>query len=107
MPIYEYNCPSCRKRFRKLVGMTANPTPLQCPNCESVEVNRLISRFSRVRSEDDTLDALGEEMEAASEGDDPKALRRLMKDMGREMGEDLDDEFDEMMEEDSAELSPD
>jgi putative FmdB family regulatory protein len=102
MPIYEFVCSQCRRKFRKLVGVVAQPTLLQCPRCRSTDLNRQISRFARVRSEDETFDSLAEEMEAAGEGDDPKAMRRLMRDMGSEMGEDLGDEFEQMMEEESG-----
>ena len=101
MPVYEYVCPQCRKKFRKLIGMIASTSLIACPNCNNPDVTRLISRFAKVRSEDDTLDSLSEEMELAGE-DDPKAMRRLMKDVGAAMGEDLDDEFEQMMEEDSS-----
>ena len=99
MPIYEYTCQNCKRKFKKLVGMVAVTTPLQCPRCQSPDVNRLISRFARVRTEDAALDALGDEMEAMGENDDPKAMRRMMREMGREMGEDLEQDFDAMLDE--------
>lgn len=102
MPIYEYACENCRRKFRKLVGVIATTTPLHCPHCQSESVRRLISRFARVRSEDETLDSMADEMEALGDGDDPKAIRRLMREMGSEMGEDLGDEFEQMMEEEAT-----
>jgi len=102
MPIYEFVCAHCKRKFRKLVGVVANSTPPQCPHCQSTRLNLQISRFSRVRGEDESLDSLAEEMESLGESDDPGAMRRLMREMGREMGEDLDDEFDQMMEEEAA-----
>ncbi|MCS6774947.1 MAG: zinc ribbon domain-containing protein [Chloroherpetonaceae bacterium] len=102
MPIYEYTCGACQRRFQKLVGVVASSTPLQCPHCASTEVHRRISRFARVRSEDDALDALAEDLEAAGDTDDPRAMRRLMREIGKEMGEDLDDEFEQMLEEEAG-----
>ena len=102
MPIYEFICAECKRKFRKLVGVVAQPTPLQCPKCKSTDLNRQISRFSRVRNEDDTLESLADEMDSMGESDDPKALRKMMKEVSGAMGEDLDDEFDQMMEEDSS-----
>ncbi len=101
MPIYEFVCTQCKRKFRKLVGVVAEPSPLQCPRCQSTDLNRQISRFARVRNEDDTLDSLADEMEAMGDTDDPKALRRMVRAMGQEMGEDLDAEFEEMMEEEA------
>jgi putative FmdB family regulatory protein len=103
MPIYEFVCAQCKRRVRKLVGVIAQPSPLQCPHCQSTDLNRRISRFARVRSEDDTLDSLADELEAAGDTDDPKVMRRLMREIGKEMGEDLDDEFEQMMEDEGNE----
>ncbi len=101
MPIYEFICSQCKRKFRKLIGVVANAAPLQCPRCQSTQLNRQISRFARVRNEDEALDSLADEMESMGDTDDPKAMRRLMREMGKEMGEDLDDDFEQMMEEDS------
>ena len=102
MPIYEFVCSQCSRKFRKLVGVVSQASALQCPRCQSTELNRQISRFARVRSEDDALDSLADRMESAGDTDDPKALRSLMREVGKEMGEDLDDEFEQMMEEEEG-----
>jgi putative FmdB family regulatory protein len=102
MPIYEFVCAQCNRKFRKLVGVVAQPSPLACPKCQSTLLNRQISRFSRVRNEDDTLDALADEMESVGDTDDPKTLRRMMKEVSGAMGEDLDDDFEQMMEEEAS-----
>jgi putative FmdB family regulatory protein len=102
MPIYEFVCGQCKRKFRKLVGVIAQAGPLACPRCQSTELNRQMSRFARVRNEDDTLDALADEMESVGDTDDPKTLRRMMKEVSGAMGEDLDDEFEQMMEEESG-----
>lgn len=110
MPIYEYFCLQCRRRFRKLVGMVAGQTAVACPRCGGSEVSRLISRFSRLRGEDETLDAMAEELEGLDEND-PKAVRRMMRTLSREMGEDVDEEELEQAlleaESDEAEEAPD
>ena len=98
MPIYEYICGQCQRKFRKLVGVVAQPTPLECPRCQSTRLNRQISRFARVRNEDDALDSLADEMETVGDTEDPRALRRLMKQMGSELGEDMEEDFEQMME---------
>jgi hypothetical protein len=59
-----------------------------------------MSRFARVRSEDDRLDSLAD---PSSLGDldenDPKSVARWAKKMGKELGEDVGEDFDQMMEE--------
>lgn len=82
--------------------MTSQSRPLECPQCQSAAVKKQISRFARVRSDDETIDALGEEMESLGDTEDPAAMRRMVKQMGREMGEDFEEDFDAMMEEEDA-----
>ncbi len=99
MPIYEYTCNACARKFSALVGVVAGATPPSCPRCGATDLKKLVSRFARVRSEDDAMDSLAEAADSA-DIDDPKAMRRFMKEMSREMGEDMDGEdFEEMMEE--------
>jgi putative FmdB family regulatory protein len=102
MPIYEFVCAGCGARFRKLVGVVSNPSALQCPRCQSEELNRQISRFARVRAEEDALDSMADEMEAMGNSEDPAAIRRMMRTMGSELGEDMESGFEEMMEEDAG-----
>jgi len=44
MPIYEYKCKKCENIFSKLVFN--QDTEIQCPGCESNEVEKLISSIS-------------------------------------------------------------
>ncbi len=99
MPIYEFLCPHCKRKFRKLVGMISNSAPLACPNCASPEVVRQLSRFARIRSEDESIESLSNEMDSIGDDDDPAAIRKVLREMGREMGEDFEQDFDEMLEE--------
>ena len=55
-----------------------------------------------MRNEDDKLDSLADEMESIGDTDDPKTLRRMMKEVSGAMGEDLDDEFEQMMEDEAS-----
>jgi len=60
-----------------------------------------VSRFSRVRSEDDILDNLADSMDFGGiDENDPKSVAQFMKKMGKEMGEDMGDDFEEAMEAD-------
>lgn len=47
MPIYEYECVDCTKRFERLVPISAS-TPSRC-DCGSLSVRRLVSRPGVVR----------------------------------------------------------
>jgi len=100
VPIYEYHCQDCRRRVSILVRSIVNPGKQTCPRCGGHRLERLMSRFARLRSEDDRLDALAD---PSSFGDldegDPKSVARWAKKMGKELGEDLGEDFDQMMEE--------
>src|SRR5712671_1424174 len=52
VPLYEYHCTACRKRVTVLtlrVGEEVHPT---CDRCGSTALERLMSRFAMVRSEE-------------------------------------------------------
>jgi putative FmdB family regulatory protein len=50
MPIYEYRCTECGKRFSRLQLVGANAKDTSCPKCESEKVERLISSFASTSS---------------------------------------------------------
>ena len=102
MPIFEYACTACNKQFSALVGVLAGSKPPVCPRCGRSELQKLVSRFARVRSEDDALEALADEAEYGDIENDPKAMRKWVRDMGKAMDEDLGEDFDEAMEEEMA-----
>ena len=103
MPLFEYRCRKCGKKFAKLVGMTADSTDPACPSCGGKDLTKLISRFMRVRSEDEKLDSL-EDAALSAGTEDPRSMSRLMGEMAREMGEDLGEDADELMEEAEREI---
>ena len=98
MPLFEYRCEDCRRKFTLLVGMVAQQAEQACPKCGGAKLQKLISRFRVARSEDDILESVAD---PSSMGDpeDPKAMASWMRKVGREMGEDLGDDFDELVEE--------
>jgi putative FmdB family regulatory protein len=49
MPIYEYECQNCGQRFELYLSLQNND-PAKCPNCDSEEVERVISPFTTNRS---------------------------------------------------------
>lgn len=98
MPLFDYRCADCRKRFSLLFGVVAESPEEKCPHCGGSNVNRLISRFARLRSEDAIIDDLADPARAG-DLDDPKQLQSWMKRMGKEMGDDLGGDFGEMLDE--------
>jgi putative FmdB family regulatory protein len=59
MPIYEYYCPSCEKKFEELVFET-RVAVVHCPKCGTNEVNRLISLFATAASSGNMAQMSGE-----------------------------------------------
>ena len=100
MPVFEYRCQSCGRKFSALIGMTAQPDDERCPHCGSAETNKLISRFARLRSEDDRMDEVADRLDAMGEPDSPSQMREVMKEVGRALDEDVSGEMEEMFEAD-------
>ena len=46
MPIYEYTCKKCNKIFESLVLSSSDIKGIQCPECGSEEVQKMLSNFS-------------------------------------------------------------
>ena len=97
MPVYEYLCQDCGRRFSRFFWRIADADEARC-RCGSAEIEQLISRVSMPRSEEDRLESMAD---PTSWGDfdenDPRSMARMMKKMGSEMGEDLGPEFDEVV----------
>lgn len=99
MPIYEYVCPDCGARFQKLVRGFQNPEGLACPRCHSQRVQRAISRFATVKSEDARIESMADPSNFAGlDENDPRSIARWAKKMGKELGEDAGEDWDEMVE---------
>jgi putative FmdB family regulatory protein len=46
MPIYEYECRSCKERFEILQKMNEDNSRLRCPKCQAERPQRVLSLFS-------------------------------------------------------------
>lgn len=54
MPLYEFRCNECDRRFDALVR-AGQPVTVACQTCESTNVRRLVSTFATVGGFDDTF----------------------------------------------------
>lgn len=104
MPLFEYECGACAKRFTFLSGVISANTEPRCPRCASTSLRKLMSRVARGRSDDDRMEAMADRLES-SDLDDARSLRHFAREMGREIGaetgEDMSDEMEEMIEADA------
>jgi putative FmdB family regulatory protein len=97
LPIYEYRCEKCAKKFEILVFKSKFfPT---CPECGSKKVTKLASVFRRIKTEEERLDEF-DEKDIYSEDfyKDPRNIGLSAKKRLREMGVDLGDKFEETVE---------
>jgi putative FmdB family regulatory protein len=103
MPFYDYRCLDCQQRFEVFLTYAEyGKRPVVCPHCQSKNVRRRIPRVRVAKSEESRFESLADDFSdpGALEGleDDPQALGRMMRKMGRELGEELPPEFDEVVE---------
>lgn len=99
MPAYAYRCLDCRRRFDAfLTYQEYGKKAVACPHCGSANVRRRMTRVRVLRSDDSRAESLtGDLPDLDGLEDDPRALGRAMRKMGREMGEDLPPEFDDVV----------
>jgi putative FmdB family regulatory protein len=98
MPVYQYRCLSCKKRFEVFMSYKDyGVKPLACPHCQSEQVQRRIGRIRVAKSEDSRMDDLVDPSGLEGLEDDPRALGKMMRKMSNEMGEDAGPEFNEVI----------
>jgi putative FmdB family regulatory protein len=99
MPTYDFTCNNCNQRFDVFLTFAEyGKTVVACVHCSSKDVRRRMTRVRIARSEESRMDSLAGDFNGF-EGmeNDPQAMGRMMRKMGREMGEDLPPEFDEVV----------
>jgi putative FmdB family regulatory protein len=102
MPIFEYQCQSCRKKTSALVMSRARESEVRCKHCGSADLEKLWSRFSSPKSEDARLESMADPSALGGiDENDPRSVAKFMKKMGQEMGEDVGD-IEQAMEEEMA-----
>jgi len=108
MPTYDYMCRDCGQRFEIFLSYREyGVTEVRCAHCSSANVKRRLNRVRLMKSETSRAESMEDGL-GDLEGleNDPKALGRMMKKMGREMGKDLPPEFDEVTDRLEAGQSP-
>src|SRR5512138_2821647 len=99
MPTYDFLCNACKQRFD--VFMTFDEygkKTVTCTHCGSTDVRRRITKVRIAKSEESRMESMADEF-SGIEGleNDPKAMGRMMRKMGKEMGEEAPPEFDEVV----------
>ena len=99
MPTYDYICNNCNQRFETFLTFAEyGKKAVSCAHCKSKNVRRRMTKVRSAKSEDSRMDAMADDF-SGIEGleDDPKAMGRMMRQMGKQMGEEMPPEFDEVV----------
>src|SRR5215211_548064 len=99
MPTYNFICNDCNQRFDVFQSFADyGKAPVFCTHCNSKNVRRRMTRVRIAKSDDSRMESMTDEfsdMEGLEE--DPQAMARVMRKMGKQMGEDLPPEFNEVV----------
>jgi putative FmdB family regulatory protein len=107
MPAYPYTCLDCQNRFEVFMTFSEYGTrPVACSRCGSRNVRRRLTRVRIARSGESRMEDLDDPSALEGLEDDPRALGKMMRKMGKEMGEDLPPEFDDVVDRLEAGQSP-
>lgn len=99
MPTYDFICNACNQRFDIFLTFSEYGKKLvHCAHCNSKDVRRRMTKVRIAKSDDSLMDSMADDF-SGFEGmeNDPQAMGRMMRKMGKEMGEDLPAEFDEVV----------
>ncbi len=107
MPAYPYTCLDCQNRFEVFMTFSEYGTrPVACSRCGSENVRRRLTRVRIARSEESRMEDLADPSALEGLEDDPRALGKMMRKMGKETGEELPPEFDDVVDRLEAGQSP-
>ena len=99
MPSYDFICNDCNQRFDVFQTFAEyGKKPVHCAHCNSKNVRRRMTKVRIAKSDDARMESMADDV-SGFEGieDDPKAMGRMMRKMGKQMGEDLPPEFNEVV----------
>ncbi|KAF0112210.1 MAG: hypothetical protein FD147_271 [Chloroflexi bacterium] len=99
MPVYEFRCGNCQKRFEKFLTFTEYDLyKSACPACSSTKISRIIRNVRFSLGDQSRLAKLADPANLDALDEDPRALGRMMKEMQSRMdATDLPGEFDEVV----------
>ena len=99
MPTYDFICNDCNQRFDVFLTYAEyGKKTVTCAHCGSKDVRRRMTRVRIAKSDESRMESMTDEfsdMEGLEE--DPQAMARVMRKMGKQMGEDLPPEFNEVV----------
>jgi len=109
MPTYDFICNNCNERFDVFLTFAEyGKKKVSCTHCKSKDVRRRMTKVRIAKSEESRMESMADDF-SGFEGleEDPKAMGRMMRKMGKEMGEELPPEFNEVVDRLESGQSPD
>jgi len=98
MPIYEYRCESCKRKYSVLNRSFSEIKDPICTHCGSAEGTRLISQVTFVKSWDDFMNGLPSwESMTDFDENDPRSVAQALRRMKDATGEEIGPEGEEML----------
>jgi putative FmdB family regulatory protein len=104
MPNYAYACRECGENFKVTLSYAEyDRAQVRCPRCESQDVVRRLGRVRFTHSADFGMESLSDPEAMAELEENPRAMGRMMRQMGKEFGDELGQgaeraEFNEVVE---------
>jgi len=108
MPTYDFICNNCEKRFDVFMTFSEyGNKPVYCEHCNSGNVRRRMTKVRIARSDESRMESMADDF-SGFDGleEDPKALGKMMRKVGREMGEEVPPEFEDVVDRLEAGQSP-
>ncbi len=96
MPIFEYRCDNCNKKFTHLCGKMVATTLPVCPECKSEKITKLFSTFAFRRSMESELEDLADPSKLG-DIEDPKQVRKWAEKLGKRFGDEMGEDFKESL----------
>lgn len=103
MPIYEWLCASCGRRFSTLSSVSEAGVNPPCPACGLDKTSRVVSRFAVGKTEDQRLGQLSDRLEASGEPDSLNGMRELVREAGQALDAGMGDDMVSLFDQDSEE----
>lgn len=108
MPLYDFLCLDCHKRFEiRIPYQNYGAETIHCPSCQSTHVKRRIGRIRVAHSEEAQLEAFADPSALAGMENDPKAMGKMLRKIKNEIGEETPPEFDDVVDRLEKGQSPD
>ena len=98
MPIYEYRCQSCNRKFSVFFRSFSETSDPSCSHCGGENPTRIISQIAVIKSPNEFMGNMPSwESMTDFDEDDPRSVAEMLRRMKDETGQDIGPEGEEML----------